>query len=91
MSRGFRIVTGALARNGGRAGGRAESSRTGKRRAGRRAESSPAWRGFLTVAPFDASGQESEGEGEGATPADALKAAVDDLAKQGAFDGEEGA
>lgn len=74
MSRGFRIVTGALARNGG--------GRTGKSRA---------WRGFLTVAPFDASGQEREGEGTGATPTDALKAAVNDLTKQGAFDGEEGA
>ena len=82
MSRGFRIVTGALARNGGRAG----------RRAGRRAESSRAWRGFLTVAPFGAGGEESEreGEGQGATPAAALKAAVDDLARQGAFEDEGG-
>ena len=75
MSRGFRIVTGALARNGG--------GRTGKSRA---------WRGFLTVAPFAAPGQDSEreGAGAGATPADALKAAVDDLAKQGAFEDEGG-
>ncbi len=73
-SRAFRIVTGALARNGG--------GRTGKRLA---------WQGFLTVAPFGAAGEESEGEGAGATPADALKAAVDDLAKQGALDDGEGA
>ena len=46
------------------------------------------WSAFLTVAPFGAGGEESEGAGAGATPADALKAAVDDLARQGAFDDE---
>ena len=83
MHGGFRIVTGALARS--RAGRRAESSRAGERVGSSRAGKRPGWRGFLTVAAFDGAGEESEGEGEGATPAAALKAAVDDLARQGAF------
>ena len=47
------------------------------------------WYGCLTVAPYNAVVEQHEGEGKAGTAAAALKAAVDDLARQGAF-GDEG-
>ena len=46
------------------------------------------WRAYLTAAPIGDRADQHEGEGEGDTPAEALKGAADNLANQGALAGD---